>query len=116
MVFGPLVHQDKVKSVIATLSVDGPKANLEKFTSFRTRCKHFSVNLLSPHSNIGTPDYRSDVSPLNGPFSVWLIVYVVDWKGKPALAKVQDRRGTVPSASSDTLEPNFLLDHRQLGL
>jgi len=26
-----------VKSVIATLSVDGPKANLEKFTSFRTR-------------------------------------------------------------------------------
>jgi len=36
-VFGPLTHQDKVKSVIETLSVDGPKANLEKFTSFRTR-------------------------------------------------------------------------------
>jgi len=37
VVFGPLVHQDKVKSVISNLTVDGPKANLEKFTSFRTR-------------------------------------------------------------------------------
>jgi len=37
VVFGPLTHQNKVKSVISTLSVDGPKANLEKFTSFRTR-------------------------------------------------------------------------------
>jgi len=36
-VFGPLAHQNKVKSVISTLSVDGPKANLKKFTSFRTR-------------------------------------------------------------------------------
>jgi len=46
VVFGPLVNQDKVKSVIATLSVDGPKANLEKFTSFRTRCKFLSGDLL----------------------------------------------------------------------
>jgi len=45
VVFGPLTHQDKVKSVIRTLSVDGPKANLKKFTSYRTRCKHCSVEL-----------------------------------------------------------------------
>jgi len=37
VVFGPLTHQNKVKHVISTLSVDGPKANLKKFTSFRTR-------------------------------------------------------------------------------
>jgi hypothetical protein len=43
VVFGPLTHQGKVKGVISTLSVDGPKANLEKFTSFRTRCKYLSV-------------------------------------------------------------------------
>ena len=34
----------EVKSVIKTLSSKGPRANLEKFTSFRTRCK----SLLSP--------------------------------------------------------------------
>lgn len=37
VVFGPLTHHNKVKKVISTLSVKGPKANLEKFTSFRTR-------------------------------------------------------------------------------
>jgi len=59
-----------MKGVIATLSVDDPKANLEKFTGFRTKCKHISGNLFEPHSDIGTPDYRSDASPLDRPFSV----------------------------------------------
>lgn len=48
VVFGPLTHQSKVKSVIATLSVDGPKANLEKFTSFRTRCTYFPLSTFHP--------------------------------------------------------------------
>jgi hypothetical protein len=29
-----------VKPVLKTLSTGGPKANLEKFTSFRTRCTY----------------------------------------------------------------------------
>ncbi|KAG8935152.1 Leucine aminopeptidase 1 [Tulasnella sp. 418] len=35
--FPPISSQDKVKEVIKTLSTDGPRAHLEKFTSFRTR-------------------------------------------------------------------------------
>ena len=96
-VFGPLVHQDKVRSVIATLSVDGPKANLEKFTSFRTRCKRFSLDLTQFCSNLGAADYRSDVSSLNGPFSIWFVTCVVDREAESDLVVVQDRGGAAPA-------------------
>lgn len=38
----------KVKSVLKTLSTDGPKENLRKFTSFRTRCMLYFLHILSP--------------------------------------------------------------------
>lgn len=102
--FGPLTHQNKVKSVISTLSVDGPKTNLAKFTSFRTRCKHFSPCPIPPYPHLGIQDYRSDVSPRNGTSPDSFVISIADRKGKPTLVTEQDSRGTFPS-ENDPSEP-----------
>lgn len=37
--YPPLNAHEQVTKVIKTLSTEGPRANLEKFSSFRTRCR-----------------------------------------------------------------------------
>lgn len=50
---------EKVEPVLKTLSTEGPKQNLEKFSSFRTRCIPLHI-LLHPFTHF-ILDYRSDV-------------------------------------------------------
>ncbi|KAG1764805.1 hypothetical protein EDD22DRAFT_881994 [Suillus occidentalis] len=53
----PSAHE-QVTKVIKTLSTEGPRANLEKFSSFRTRCKESQQWLLSKINEI-TADFAS---------------------------------------------------------
>jgi hypothetical protein len=39
--YPPLSAHEQVTKVIKTLSTEGPRANLEKFSSFRTRCRSY---------------------------------------------------------------------------
>jgi leucyl aminopeptidase len=48
--YPPLSAHEQVTKVIKTLSTEGPKANLQKFSSYRTRCRSF-VHSTSPYTD-----------------------------------------------------------------